>query len=90
MRMPAMLVSLAALSAAGCSGADAPLSACELPSGCLGVDRSSGTCECTDWKTVSDQIVPLKFLVTGVVTSPPGNQSGVSYGSFSTGTAPGE
>ncbi|MGZ6139354.1 MAG: hypothetical protein ACXWLA_01715 [Myxococcaceae bacterium] len=89
MRIAAFVASVAAVSMAGCGTAATP-AACEIPSGCLSVDRSSGTCECTSWKTVSDQVVPLKFLVTGVVMAPPGNQSGVGYGNFTSATPPGQ
>ena len=56
---------------------------CEAPTGCLSVGQANGACQCLAWKTVSEELVPLKFLVTGVVSFPPGNQSGVGYGDAS-------
>jgi len=87
MRVSAFVVPIAGLLAAGCGTAKTP-AACQVPSGCLSVDQSSGTCACTSWQTLSDAVVSLKFLVTGVVIAPPGNQSGVSYGNVASGTPP--
>jgi hypothetical protein len=93
MRRQAMLTGwLWVLALVGC-GSTAPQQtseACPLPDGCLGTDRSLGFCQCTAWSVVSDEIVPIKFLVTGVMGTPPGNQSGVAYGDFSIGTPSGK
>ena len=93
MRRRAVLMGwLSVLALVGC-GSTAPQQtseACPLPDGCLGTDRSLGLCQCTAWKVVSDEIVPIKFLVTGVMGTPPGNQSGVAYGDVSNGTPSGE
>ena len=92
MRRQAMLTSwLSVLALVGCgSAAPSQSSSCDLPEGCLGTDRSLGFCQCSAWKVVSDEIVPIKFVVTGVIGVPPGNQSGVTYGDFLDGTPPGK
>ena len=80
MRASFLWVLSAALALVACGSEEPP---CEAPDGCLAVSRIAGSCQCLDWKVVSDEIVPLKFLVTGVLATPPGNQSGVSYGDAS-------
>ena len=80
---------LGVLTSLSCGSAEGP-PPCTPPEGCLASDRNTGTCQCSAWKTVSDEVVPLKFLVTGVVTFPPGNQSGVSYGDSSLLFPPGK
>jgi len=82
---------LLVLALVGCgSSAPSQANSCDLPDGCLGTDRSLGFCQCSAWKVVSDEIVPIKFVVTGVIGVPPGNQSGVAYGDFLDGTPPGK
>ena len=92
MHRPSVLVGwLAILALLGCGSAAPPQTSqsCTIPDGCLGVDQTTGVCRCTDWKVVSDDVVPLKFLVAGVMIGAPGNLGGVTYGTFSTGTPPG-
>jgi hypothetical protein len=92
MRRRSMLAGwFSVLALVGCGSSTPPQSdACELPDGCLGTARSLGFCQCTAWKVVSDEIVPIKFVVTGVMGIPPGDQSGVTYGDFLGGTPPGK
>jgi hypothetical protein len=54
---------------------------CNASAGCLAASSSSGSCECLEWEVVSDEVVPIKFLVTGVLIPAPGNLSVVGYGS---------
>src|SRR5262249_5319212 len=61
---------------------------CSAPQGCNSVSTASGRCECVDWQVTSDQAVPLKFLVVGVVEAAPGDTSQVAvgdYGNFGAG-----
>ena len=84
-----ILALAAALAFAGCGTEGPP---CSPPDGCLAASEVSGTCECHDWKVISDHVVPLKFLVVGVFGPPPGSRSVVTYGSFSasSGYPPGQ
>lgn len=86
MRAP-LLVSLPlALTSISC-GTDTPaaLPPCDLPQGCLQVERIDGTCRCREWQLVSIKPVPVKYVVVGVVHAPIGNQTMVSVGHWSGG-----
>jgi hypothetical protein len=81
--------SVLALMGCGSTAPPQTFQSCTIPDGCLGVDQTTGVCRCTDWKILSDDVVPLKFLVAGVMIAAPGNQGGVTYGTVPTGTPPG-
>jgi len=70
----------ASLLLVACNG-EQPLT-CTLPEGCNSTSSASGRCECVDWQVVSDDVVPLKFLVVGVVEGAPGDQSQVAVGDY--------
>ena len=74
-------LSLAALASLSCGEetATAP-PPCDLPEGCVRVERVDGTCQCLEWQLVSIKPVPVKYVVVGVVYSALGNQSLVSEG----------
>jgi hypothetical protein len=55
---------------------------CTLPDRCNAVSSASGKCECVDWQVVSDEVVPLKFLVVGVIAGAPGGESQVAVGEY--------
>ncbi len=74
-----LLIPALVLGILSCSSEEPP---CTPPDGCLAASQIAGRCQCLDWKIVSDQVAPLKFLVTGVAATPPGNQSEVAYGQF--------
>ena len=78
---------LASLLLVACNGEELD---CTPPDGCNVVSRASGRCECVDWQVVSDEVVPLKFLVVGVVAPAPGGESQVAVGNYGTlgGTLP--
>lgn len=67
------LTALAALG--GC--AEGP---CDLPSGCLRVERVGGSCGCQEWQVVETTTVPVKFVVTAVEYGLVGNGSLRAYG----------
>jgi len=77
MRVPILLVSVGLTGILGCGGADGP---CPPPEGCLSAARSSGTCACTEWTTVSTETAQLPFVVLGVRYPPAGTASVVRYG----------
>ena len=70
----------ASLLLVGCNGEE-PLT-CPPPEGCNATSSASGRCECVDWQVVSDQVVPLKFVVVGVIEAAPGDQSQVAVGDY--------
>lgn len=77
-----LLVSLPLALTSLCCGTDRPaaLPPCDLPPGCLQVERIEGTCQCREWQLVSIKPVPVKYVVVGVAYAVLGNESLVSYG----------
>ncbi len=74
-----VVLAMAIASCGGASVATQP-SACDPTTGCVRVDRISGTCQCLEWELVSIEPVPVKYVVVGIVYAALGNESQVSYG----------
>lgn len=67
---------------ASCGSKSASFASCEPPTGCVRSSLVAGSCQCLEWQLVSIEPAPVRFMVVGIIYSPLGNQSTVSYGPF--------